>query len=154
MHKLRFSLTLVAALGVAVAANAGGSQGQPPATPNSNSEPAAAPRNAPRAAPDGGLGMALLGARVNFGGALVTGSGAVSSQNFTSIGFTGGYEVIFNRDVTGCVYNAIPLNVGNAIAVAAQPRSNNPNGVFLRFRSPSNNAGVDTEFYLTVYCGN
>lgn len=154
MRGLRFFVALVAALGVdAATANAGDSQSQPPPTPKSNSAPAPTTRNAPRAAPDGGLGMALLGARVNSGGALITGSGVVSSQNFLSSGYPGAYEVVFNRNVTNCVYNATPADEA-AIAVMTQPRFLTPNGVFLRFRNTTDNTLRNTEFYLTVFCGN
>lgn len=153
MRELPLFLTLIVALSAgASAAKASDSQGQPPATPKANAPPAPITRNAPRAAPDGGLGMALLGARVNAAGGLVTSVGAVSSRSFTSVGFTGRYEVIFNRDVTGCIYSAAPFDVNAGTMVALQPRSFEPNGVFLIF---FNDAGVakEVEFYITVLCG-
>lgn len=152
----RFALALdqssVLALG-GVAASEENTQSRLPKTYKSNPARDAAPRNAPRAAPDGGLGMALLGARVNAAGGLVSSVGAVSSASFSSSGFTGSYEVILDRNVTLCIYSAAPSDLNDAISVTIQPRDFNPNGVFLRFRDSTNNALVNAEFYLTVYCG-
>lgn len=98
--------------------------------------------------------MALLGARVSVDGSLIAGSGAVSSQSFASTGFPGAYEVVFNRDVTNCYYNATPATDDVATAAVTQPRFRNANGVFLRLRNTTNSTLRNTEFYLTVFCGN
>jgi len=146
-HSLSRSL-LAAAGGILFATAAFGQQ--PP--PGAGVRPVVNPQAvAPQVAPDNGLGMAQLGARVGATGNLISGAGAVSSREFTSLGVVGGYEVIFNRNVTGCFYNAVSEDINVPAIAATQPRDATPNGVFLRFRDAAG-TGRQTQFYLTVFC--
>jgi hypothetical protein len=105
--------------------------------------------NAPKAA-DGTLGMALLSARVNVNATLAKGVGV------TSVGKTpdgdGWYEVVFDRDVSGCAYAVTPATFFDRL-YGAVPSAGKPNGVLVRFRDI---AGVlrDTPFHLIVFCAN
>lgn len=81
--------------------------------------------------------------------------GVVSSQGFSSIGFTGRYEVVFNRDVTQCMYLG---NVGAPGASGADEgtvsftsRTFNSNGVFVERRDVAGNF-VDGPFFVGVFC--
>jgi len=96
-------------------------------------------------APDGTLGMALLGAQVSAAGSVNFGAGTTGGIHLN----TGVYEVDFNRDVSGCYYAANSFS--NAIAMFVEPRAGNVNGVFLEMIDNSNTA-TDSTFYLTVFC--
>ncbi|MBW4621280.1 MAG: hypothetical protein KME17_18215 [Cyanosarcina radialis HA8281-LM2] len=81
--------------------------------------------------------------------------GVVSSQSFNSIGFTGRYEVIFNRDVTKCIYLG---NVGTPGAsgagegtVSFTSRALNPNGIFVERRDVAGKF-VNGSFFVGVFC--
>jgi hypothetical protein len=81
--------------------------------------------------------------------------GVVSSQSFSSVGFTGRYEVIFDRDVTQCMYLG---NVGAPGAtgagdgeVAFTSRFGNPNGIFVERRDSAGNF-VNAPFFVGVFC--
>jgi hypothetical protein len=81
--------------------------------------------------------------------------GVVSSQNFNNIGFTGRYEVIFNRDVTQCMYLG---NVGTpgtgspgSGTVSFTTRFGNPNGIFVERRDVAGNF-VNEPFFVGVFC--
>jgi hypothetical protein len=65
--------------------------------------------------------------------------------------FAGEYEVIFDRDVTDCVYTATPANAGTGFTAVVDPRSGNANAVYVAI---SNQAGteVDSEFFVDVTC--
>ena len=98
-----------------------------------------------------GAPATALWAVVNADGTLARGSGAVSS---TSLGF-GTYEVLFNRDVTGCAYVA---SAGTASSgsppdafVSTSPRANDVNGVFLDARTSTGDS-VPNPFHLAVFC--
>lgn len=115
-----------------------------------------APGNQPKAgvaptAADGNLGMAIVAARVSSSGTLLNGSGATG---IIKLG-TGTYEVDFNRNVAGCFYNAASFT--NTVPTTVQPRSGNVNGVFIVFRTlgttSADPVAADSEFYMTVYCG-
>ena len=84
-------------------------------------------------------------AEVGSSGALVKGSRVVA---VTHVG-TGSYQVDFDRDVTGCGYNATSYFFGTAMEV--EPRSGDANAVFVG-AADFNGTGVDTYFYLTVTC--
>ncbi len=91
----------------------------------------------------------LLAAFVASNGALTRGSGAT---NALSLG-TGLYEVGFNRDVTQCYYSANSFDASSRVVQQLQPRSGNPNGVFLSLKTTDGaNTLVNGSFYLTVFC--
>jgi hypothetical protein len=81
--------------------------------------------------------------------------GVVSSQSFGSLGFTGAYEVIFNRDVTQCMYIGNPGSPGtnspNQGEVAFTSRSGNPNGIFVERRDSAGNLS-NRPFFVGVFC--
>lgn len=108
----------------------------------------------------------ILWARVAPDGSLTAGSGATSSGLLA----TGDYEVIFNRAVAGCAYDATigsslvsnnAFNDNGAGMIMTEPRQDNANGVFVGtfvstpilnkttnlFANPSDNA-----FHLVVIC--
>ena len=92
-----------------------------------------------------------LFAVVGDDGTLVRGAGAVSAE----VAAMAHYDVIFNRDVTGCAYVAVLGSVGSTLgpsgeAVVAQDPTN-PNGVRVK---TADSAGVlDPEsFHLHVAC--
>lgn len=87
-------------------------------------------------------------------GAVVAGDGTLNDSNRANDAnklATGQYEVIFDRDVSDCVYTASPSNGSSATAAVVDPRSGNPNGVFVYL---TNDAGstVDAQFYVDVTC--
>lgn len=92
-----------------------------------------------------GYYLKSMSAEVNSNGTLVHSSRAVSS---TRLG-TGQYEVVFDRDVTACTYEATPFL--NPYTIAVEPRSGKPNGVFIYSETPSGTL-ADQLFYLTVTC--
>jgi hypothetical protein len=103
-------------------------------------------------AADGTLGMALLAAAiVGTTGATSRGSGVTSSARLAA----GQYEVIFDRNVTACFYNATQADLGILIPppgfIGVAPRAGNVNGVFV---VTTNSAGTNTDrtFMLQVFC--
>jgi hypothetical protein len=86
-----------------------------------------------------------LWAVVNAAGATSPGANVVSSAKI----FTGGYEVIFNRNVSACSYQATQSSVPGETIV--QPRSSNANGVFVGTYT-SAGAAQDRAFHLAVFC--
>jgi hypothetical protein len=86
-----------------------------------------------------------MSAEISSSGAYVRGSRVVS---VTHIG-TGSYQVDFDRDVSGCVYNATSYFYGTIVEV--EPRSGDAHGVYIG-AADYNGTGVDTYFYLTVTC--
>ena len=93
-----------------------------------------------------------LWAVVASDGTLARGSAGTTSA---SIG-TGSYEVIFDRDVTGCAYQATNGLTGSAGSppggeVGVVGRATNVNGVFVKTRD---SAGAETPlgFHLAVFC--
>jgi len=99
----------------------------------------------PGAKGDKGEPATRLWAVVNAAGATSHGANVVSSANL----FTGGYEVIFNRDVSACSYQATQSTIPGETIV--QPRSSNANGVFVGTYS-SAGAAQDRSFHLAVFC--
>jgi hypothetical protein len=62
---------------------------------------------------------------------------------------TGQYEVVFNRDVTACSYQAtMSITQGETVV---QPRTGVPNGVFVGTYT-SAGAAADKAFHLAVFC--
>jgi hypothetical protein len=99
----------------------------------------------PGAKGDKGDPATRLWAVVNLSGTTGATSGVTGSAK---IG-TGQYEVVFNRDVTGCSYQAtMSQTPGETIA---QPRVGVPNGVFVGTYT-SAGAGADRAFHLAVLC--
>jgi hypothetical protein len=84
-------------------------------------------------------------AQINSSGGVVRGSRVTAT---THIG-TGSYQVDFDRDVSGCAYNATSYFYGTTMEV--EPRSGDAHGVFVG-AADYNGTGVDTYFYLTVTC--
>lgn len=87
-------------------------------------------------------------------GAIVAGDGTLTDSNRASDAnklATGQYEVIFDRDITDCVFTASPANISTATSAVVDPRSGNVNGVFV---ATKNDAGsyVDARFYVDVTC--
>lgn len=84
-------------------------------------------------------------AEVNGTGGYVAGSRVTSTSQLS----TGSYQVNFDRDVSGCAYQATSYSYGNVMLV--EPRSGNARGVYV---AATNKAGslTDTQFYLTVTC--
>lgn len=85
-------------------------------------------------------------AEVGASGALLNHSDRVLSV--TKLG-TGAYQVDTDRNVSTCSYAVTPF-MGNE-TVLAEPRSGDPNGVFVLTQFPTETA-VDAHFYLTVTC--
>jgi hypothetical protein len=103
-----------------------------------------------------GTSATKLFARVKGDGTLELASGAVSAKEF----FPGGYEVIFNRSVTECVYEA---TIGSAVVsntefddqgpgqILTEPREKNPNGVFVLITDSEGEIHANS-FHLAVFC--
>jgi hypothetical protein len=99
----------------------------------------------------GSITGAMLWAVVDNAGTLIRGNGATSAASFGS----GSFEVIFNKNVTGCAFiGSIGLpgssgSTGGQIGLVG--RSGNPNGVFI---STFNLTGTATAlgFHLMVVC--
>jgi hypothetical protein len=102
------------------------------------------------------LGSALLWAAVNADGSTVRSDGGNVTATRKLPGFNGSYEVIFRRNVTGCIYVATIGNAGagnplhGSIVVAA--RAGNVNGVFVETRDSPTGALSDRPFHLFVNC--
>jgi uncharacterized membrane protein len=86
---------------------------------------------------------------------LSRGNGAVSAAYATVDGSNSSYEVIFNRDVTNCVYTA---TLGGLTTESQLPafisvtrRSGKPNGVFVRIVD-GDLANAFRKFHLVVAC--
>jgi len=91
------------------------------------------------------LGQVGVKLTINASGTTGRGSGVTGSAKLA----TGQYEVVFNRDVTGCSYQAtMSITQGEAVV---QPRTSVPNGVFVG-TSTSAGAAADRAFHLAVFC--
>jgi hypothetical protein len=105
-----------------------------------------------------GAGTALW-ARVKKDGTLAKGSGVVSSKEDE---FEGEYDVVFNRDVSACAYEA---TIGSAVVSAenteferefdrgsmlVEPGENNPDAVHVKALSFEN--PTPAPFHLAVFC--
>lgn len=95
-----------------------------------------------------------LFAVVSAAGVLTRGNAASATK--TSPG-TGRYEILFHRNVSGCVFN---VNLGTTDVLQASPgfatsarRDTTPTGVFVTtFNSASPPAAADRDFHLSVVC--
>jgi hypothetical protein len=101
-----------------------------------------------------GASATTLWAQVNgTGGVLGRNSNAVSASDLGSVG-NGSYEVIFNRDISNCVYMGTiggPDNQTSPGEISVARRFQQPNGVFVS-TSSSAGAGADRSFYVAVFC--
>lgn len=89
-----------------------------------------------------------LWARISKPGEVTKGSGVVNaSQPFGA----GTYEVTFNRDVSGCIYQATSSNFP-AMFVLAEPRSEDSHGVYVETTEAVKGSSVNDGFDLAVFC--
>jgi hypothetical protein len=94
---------------------------------------------------DQGAPATRLWAVINASGTSSRGAGLTGSVKLT----TGQYEVVFDRDVTACSYQAtISASSGEA---AVEPRPGVPNGVQVRTFTSTGGA-ADRAFHLGVFC--
>jgi len=103
-------------------------------------------RRAAPPAPDGTLGMALMGAFVDSDGTLIRGAGA-TSVTFIS---TGQFVVEFNRDVSTCFYSAVAFDTAAVFVV--HPNGTILNSLAVQLVYGDTHEPVPTSFYLTVFC--
>jgi hypothetical protein len=109
-----------------------------PPGPTGPSGPAGAPATA-------------LWASVNDTGTLVRNRGVASAQRNT----TGQYQVIFNQDVTGCIYQVTPGGPTVGLSVAEVTAGQLPAvaaGVQVWITNPAGTAFQNSAFYLAVFC--
>jgi hypothetical protein len=97
-----------------------------------------------------------LWAVVNSDGTLARGSGVVSVSKVDYDGTIGSYEVIFNRDVSGCAYSGTlggtnPDGEFSFGEITVHPRNNNVNGVFI-FTLDDSGTRADRYFQVAVIC--
>jgi hypothetical protein len=112
------------------------------------------------AAPDRSPGMALMFAVVGGDGTLLRGAGVVSAALDNSSG-GGMYYVVFDRDVSGCVYTATAGiadtrsgSGGSSLTpgvVTVSSLSGTPDGVFVETYDFVGNH-LSLAFHLTVFC--
>jgi hypothetical protein len=99
----------------------------------------------------------VLWARVAPTGTLTDGSGTVSASRTG----TGNYQVVFNRSVVKCAYEA---TIGSSLEsngnwndngpgqIFTEPRSGNPNAVFVATTASGSATSADNCFHLAVIC--
>jgi hypothetical protein len=105
----------------------------------------AGPQGQPGVPGQPGAPATRLWAVINSDGTTAKGSGSTSSAHPA----TGQYEVIFNQSVTACSYQVtLSTTQGEAFV---QPRSGQPNGVFVGTYS-SAGAATDKSFQVAVFC--
>jgi hypothetical protein len=94
---------------------------------------------------------------INANGTRARGANVVSSQKLVPTLNDGRYEVIFNRNVSGCSYEAnvgLPGSSGSIttpVTITTATRAGNPNGVFI-FIHQTNGTTLDEPFHLFVLC--
>jgi len=97
---------------------------------------------------DQGAPATALWAEIGPTGNVLKGRGVVgASQPFGE----GTYEVNFNRDVTGCTYQATSAEYPGAILLA-EPRNDVPNGVYVEPAEVFEGSPIDNQFSLAVFC--
>jgi hypothetical protein len=97
-----------------------------------------------------GANATALWAVVAANGTLARGSHVTSAQGFGS----GGYEVIFDRDVTGCAFLAVPGGTDTDVVTgeaSTTRRSTSVNGVWIQTYNSAGTA-ADGPFHLAVFC--
>jgi hypothetical protein len=90
----------------------------------------------------------LSWAIVAANGTLVRGVRATSSTRLAP----GNYEVVFNRNVSECVYQATISDSTSGSEIGAQPRTGNANAVFVTTWTSAGNNAEDNPFHLLVIC--
>lgn len=106
------------------------------------------------AAPDQTLGMALMSAAVGYDGTLRGGAGAVSSSTRNNLPYE--YEVVFNRNLTGCdaVATTGALFIENTDwsgFVSVSGISSRPDSVLVLTKSTSGTPSP-RPFHLLIFC--
>jgi hypothetical protein len=97
---------------------------------------------------DPGAPATALWAEISADAKVLKGSGVTgASQPFEP----GTYQVDFNRDVRGCVYQATAAHFPGAIMLV-EPRDNTPNAVYVEATDSYEGVEVPTQFSLTVFC--
>ena len=96
---------------------------------------------------DRGEPATRLWAVLNGDGSLARGSGVAATSKLGAP--AGSYEVLFNRDVTNCSYQATQSVIQGETLV--QPRTGKADGVFVGTFS-SAGASADRGFHLAVFC--
>jgi hypothetical protein len=97
---------------------------------------------------DTGAPATALWAEISATGKVLKGSGVVSAkQPFGE----GTYEVNFNRDVTGCTYQATSSSYPGMF-VLVEPRDNDPDGVYVETTKEVKGPSVNDQFDLAVFC--
>jgi hypothetical protein len=90
-----------------------------------------------------------LWAVVTVDGTLVRSNHAISSRQ---LGADGSYEVIFDRDVTGCAYVASGEN-DDGLTLGVAPRDTNPAGVYvIEYDAVLARDSYSSGFHLIVSC--
>lgn len=98
---------------------------------------------------------ATLAAVVNLDGSLARGRAAVSSAQ---LGVDGQYEVVFNRDVSSCLYvasggEATTLPPDDAVVFTVAPREGDVNAVFVQeWDGVLGFDSYSSGFHLVVVC--
>jgi hypothetical protein len=98
----------------------------------------------------------LIGA-IKVDGTKARGANVVFSQKLSATLNDGRYEVIFNRDVSGCSYTATIGTTTNGgsistpVTITTATRAGNVNGVFL-FIHKTDGTTIDEPFHLFVSC--
>lgn len=104
---------------------------------------------------DGLDGSAFL-QNTQFGWAIVLANGTlvrgVNATSASNLGSPGNYEVVFNRNVSQCAYQATVTQSTVGAEIGAEPRSTNANAVFVTTWS-STGAPANMPFHLFVICG-
>jgi hypothetical protein len=89
---------------------------------------------------------------IDLDGSLISGAGVASSGRTTGVD-TGGYTVVFDRDVTGCALLASPSDDNNQADIWARQSAGDPNAVELDVEAPATaNVQQDNEVFLHVVC--
>ncbi len=127
--------------------------GQIPAGPPGPEGPAgpAGPQGPTGPAGAAGASATALWASVDQNGTLVRSKGVASAQK----NGTGSYQVVFNQDVTGCVYQATVGGPTTGVSSAQITTSQLPAvnaGVRVLTFTPTVSANQDSAFFLTVFC--
>lgn len=97
---------------------------------------------------DPGASATALWAEIDGTGKVLKGSGVVSAKQPFGAGT---YEVNFNRDVTGCTYQATSSHYPGMF-VLVEPRDSDPNGVYVETSKEVEGTSVNNQFDLAVFC--
>jgi hypothetical protein len=97
---------------------------------------------------EAGAAATSLLAHVAANGTLITGTGVTKGELIFP---PGAYEVVFNRDVSGCNCLAALAEEEAPGSVIVEPRGGEPDGVYVETTDPAGN-DTDLPFYLAVFC--